>query len=247
MGSLKDLFNRPTDGQNQPNLPNKTLGGSNTLRSNYRVNKVKLDVKKAAQEINKMEGRRDQLLDDRQKNIDKKEAAQEKLAKYDKVLLLLQKTSDYARQQIKSKIEEIVTQALNVIYGGNHKFKIMLDTNGNRPVAEYWLDDGSGFKKLDRRDDYGQGGGKVDVVGMALQLAVFKLDPEAKGPIFLDEVTKFVDDTAVTNVAYFLKEFKKKFDQQIILITHKEEVAEIGEIRIDVQKRQGESEVVINA
>lgn len=247
MGSLKDLFNNQSEDQNRRNSPGNTKTNSNTYKGSYRLNKAKLDLKKAGKEINKMEGRRDQLLDDKKSNIEKLKNAEKRLGVYDKVEMLLQKTSDYARQQIKTKVEEIVSQALNVIYGGNHKFKIELDTNGNRPTAEYYLDDGNGYKLMDKWDTYGQGGGKRDIAAMALQLAVFELTPDASGPLFLDEVSKFVDEQAVLNVAYFLKEFKQKFNRQIVLITHKNEVAEIGEVSIDIDKNNGESGVVINA
>jgi len=241
MPSLKDMFKSNSDKQNQSENRTKGPTGSISYKGSYQLNKANLDVKKAREEISKREGKRDQILADKKEALEAKEEAQKELAIYDKAQILLQKTSDYARQQIKSKIEEIVSQALNVVYGGNHSFIVDLDVKGSRPIAEYYLDDGTTITKLEK-PDYDRGGGKVDIISLALRLAVNEIRG-VKGPIFLDEVGKHVDNEAIINVAYFLKEFSNKFDKQIILITHEQALAEIGEVSIEVEKKNGESQV----
>lgn len=245
MGSLKDMFKSNSDGQNQGKKPSNGPKGSSTYKGSYQLNKARLDVKKAREEINKKEGKRDQILADKKEAQEVKAAAEAELAVYDKAQILLQKTSDFARQQIKSKIEEIVSQALNVVYGGDHKFIVELDVKGSRPIAEYYLDDGTTITKLEK-PDYDRGGGKVDIISLALRLAINEIRG-VQGPIFLDEVGKHVDNEAIINVAYFLKEFSREFDKQIILITHEQALAEIGEVSIEVEKKNGESIVKLTA
>lgn len=91
------------------------------------------------------------------------------------VQILLQKTSDYARQQVKVRIEDIVSEALNVVFGGNHKFMIDLTLRGNQPIAEYYLNDDSVITKLEK-PDYDRGGGKIDIIALALRLAVGEME-----------------------------------------------------------------------
>lgn len=125
------------------------------------------------------------------------------------VQILLQKTSDYARQQVKVRIEDIVSEALNVVFGGNHKFMIDLTLRGNQPIAEYYLNDDSVITKLEK-PDYDRGGGKIDIIALALRLAVGEMEG-VDGPLFLDEVGKHVSKEYAPSVAYFLKEYSATF------------------------------------
>ena len=173
-----------------------------------------------------------------------KTEAEEQLGVFGLVQILLQKTSDYARQQVKVRIEDIVSEALNVVFGGNHKFMIDLTLRGNQPIAEYYLNDDSVITKLEK-PDYDRGGGKIDIIALALRLAVGEMEG-VDGPLFLDEVGKHVSKEYAPSVAYFLKEYSATFGRQIILITHNADLAEIGEVSLAVKRSQsGESEVSV--
>ena len=124
---LHDLFNRPT--AVKASVPSQGVGS-------YQLNKVKLDLKTAAQKLAAREGQRDLLLQQRAAAETRAQAAESQLLVFDKVLILMQKTSDYARQQIKGRIEELVSQALNIVYGGSHKFTVDLVVRANRPEAD---------------------------------------------------------------------------------------------------------------
>lgn len=137
-----------------------------------------------------------------------------------------------------------VKEALNVVFGGNHKFIIDLTLRGNQPIAEYYLNDDSVITKLEK-PDYDRGGGKIDIIALALRLAVGEMEG-VDGPLFLDEVGKHVSKEYAPSVAYFLKEYSATFGRQIILITHNADLAEIGEVSLAVKRSQsGESEVSV--
>lgn len=148
------------------------------------------------------------------------------------------------KEQVKVRIEDIVSEALNVVFGGNHKFMIDLTLRGNQPIAEYYLNDDSVITKLEK-PDYDRGGGKIDIIALALRLAVGEMEG-VDGPLFLDEVGKHVSKEYAPSVAYFLKEYSATFGRQIILITHNADLAEIGEVSLAVKRSQnGESEVSV--
>lgn len=249
--ALEDLFARrpqpgpvlPKTPPVSPNVPAPSVSSvaGHCTTFGYRVDKLKADVRDFEKQVNKREGERDLLLKQLDDEIIKQAEAERFLAVFDKVQTLLQKTSDYARQQAKARMEEIVTTALTVIFGQGYKFWIELTTRSNRPEADYWLER-DGIKTQLQPPDYDRGGGVADVVSLALRLAVAELD-KVQGPFFLDEVGKHVSREYAPNVAYFLKEYSQRFNRQIILITHNDALAEVGEVSIGVSQRGGRSEV----
>jgi len=157
-----------------------------------------------------------------------------RLSNNDKIQILLRHVSEYAKSQIKIHVEKVVSNALNVVYGGNHKFIINIEERRNQHEIDYFLDDGFTTVKIEK-PFVGKGGGKITVVSLALQLSICEL-AEVEGPICLDEVSKMLDQEARINLAFFLKEYSQKFNRQILLITHHSELREAGNLAIHVKK-----------
>ena len=207
----------------------------------YSIDKIKLDVRQARQKVTAMAAKRDLLIEQQDAEIMRSAEATRTLELNEKVQRLLQLTSEFARQQAKSRIEEIVTSALTVVFGKDYKFRLSLEVRSNRPEVDYWLESEGIVTQL-KPPDYDRGGGVADVVSLALRLAVTELS-EVRGPVFLDEVGKHVSAEYAPNVAYFLKEYSEKFGRQMILITHNEALAEIGEVSLAVSQTNGKSVV----
>lgn len=208
----------------------------------YLIGKVRADLRATRDALVAAKAQRDLLKRQWDTAQEDYQTADMQLSIFDKVQILLQQTSDYARRQIKERVESIVSEALNVVFGGNHSFIMQLTIKNNQPVTEYWLNDGATLTKLEK-PDYDRGGGKVDIISLALRLAVGEMEG-VNGPLFLDEVGKHVSKEYTANVAYFLKEYSAKFDRQIVLITHNADLAEIGEIGLTVGRKDGISEVI---
>ena len=172
---LMDFFIRP-----EP-VSYGTAKGLNTLQ----INRIAADLRTARDKVNNQMAKRELLEKQREAAVKVKTEAEEQLGVFGLVQILLQKTSDYARQQVKVRIEDIVSEALNVVFGGNHKFMIDLTLRGNQPIAEYYLNDDSVITKLEK-PDYDRGGGKIDIIALALRLAVGEMEG-VDGPLFLDE------------------------------------------------------------
>ena len=234
---LFDMFNTAKAATRPVEAP--TVSGATKYA--YKLNKARLDIRDTRDKVVTQIAKRDLLQKQKEAAENRKTEAEKQLGIFDLVQILLQKTSDYARQQAKGRIEEIVSQALNVVFGGTHKFIIELGLKANQPTAEYFLNDGMTLTKLEK-PDYDRGGGKVDIISLALRLAIGELE-DLDGPLFLDEVGKHVSKEYAQNVAFFLKEYSQQFNRQIILITHNSELAEIGEVSLEVTRQNGESEV----
>jgi DNA repair ATPase RecN len=239
---LRDLL-RPSIPQKPVFVPENqvlsTVSGKSFTLNTYQINKIKLDVQQAAKRVTARIAKRDLLIEQRDAEILKSVTAAQALDLNEKVQRLLQLTSEFARQQAKSRIEEIVTSALSVVFGRDYKFQLSLEIRANRPEVDYWLASEGIITQL-KPPDYDRGGGVADVVSLALRLAVTEL-AEVQGPVFLDESAKHVSAEYSMNVAYFLKEYSLKFARQIILITHNPVLAEIGDSSIGVSYHDGRS------
>jgi hypothetical protein len=163
-----------------------------------KLNMLKNDIKNLNNDVISKTAKRDLLIQQLNDCCINKQNAENQLEIYDKVQLLLQQTSDYAREKVKSEIEDLVSYALDIVFGETHRFIIKLETRANQPVVEYWLDDGNTFIKLER-PDYGKGGGKIDVVTLALRLSLCELE-DIQGIILLDEVGKHISKEYIHNV-----------------------------------------------
>jgi DNA repair exonuclease SbcCD ATPase subunit len=208
----------------------------------YLVQKAKADLRQATDRYNKRVGERDLLIKQRDEAVIKRLEAERQLGIYDRVQLLLQKTSDFARQQVKGRIEAMITNALNVTFGPGHNYFMKLEVRSNRPEADHYLSENGVLTKLEK-PDYDRGGGKVDIICLAWHLILAELE-KVEGPLLLDEVGKHVDGEAVHNAAYFLKEYAQQFNREIILITHNETLAAIGDRAIKFKKIGNKAQVV---
>ncbi|MFJ5716583.1 chromosome partitioning protein ParA [Neobacillus sp. NPDC093127] len=207
----------------------------------YQLMKVKADLRQASEKVISKIAQRDLLRQQKEAARNRLEAAESELRDFDLVQILLQQTSEYARQQAKTQIEEVVTSALSVVFGKDYRFIVNIEVKANQPVAEYFLESEGVTTQL-KPPDYDRGGGVADVVSLALKLAVGELSG-IRGPLFLDEVGKHVSQEFAQNVAFFLKEFSSKFNRQICLITHNPVLAEIGDVSLQVRQIGGKSKV----
>lgn len=234
MGELDELFKSAAGTHRTPPASTSTFTSS---VGSYRLNKIKLDLAEAVKRLNAKIGKRDLLLEQRDDAIKRKAAAQSQLEVFDLVQILLQKTSDYARQQTKGRIEELVSQALTVVYGTDHRFIIDIVTRAGRPEVDYYLHDGTTLVQL-KKPVYDTGGGKINIVTIALRLGIDEIVGDT-APLFLDEIGANVDGEAAVNLAYFIKQYAAQFNRQIILITHNEALADAADYGIRVEKRNG--------
>ena len=203
--------------------------------------KLSQEIEKIKTRIQKKVAERDLL----EKQLEEQKASLETLATkmdtYQKVIILLQKTSDYARSQMKQTIEYIVTNALQVVFGQDIRFEIELGTRAGAPTAEFFVVDTNGlrYKPMDAR-----GGGLVDVISTALRLSILELyQPKIEGPVILDEAGKHISSEYAENFAYFLKEYCSRIGRQCILITHSAYLAAVGDKSFFVSIKNGVSEV----
>ena len=174
------------------------------------------------------------------------------------VQTLLSKASEFARQQLKQRIEQTVTAALAAIFADSTmRFEIEMKDIGGKPAADWRVvscyeipakagDEDvkiSAYTVVASPED-AKGGGVTDVVSLALRLALLELSrPRVEGPVLLDEPGKMISKEYLPNVAEFLKQYAAKTGRQIFMVTHHDVLADVADVGYKVTQENGVSEV----
>lgn len=201
-------------------------------------------LKKANDEWVRLDAARTMLL----KQLKEKEEALEQFYEtkdiYEKVRILLQESADYARKQAKEQIETLVTNALQYIFGPLFEFRIELEEQASRSVAEFYVITDYEGVKIKTKPQEARGGGVVDIVTLALRVALIEtVQPKMNGPLLLDEPGKHVSEDYIYYLYEFLKSLSSMFDRQIIMVTHNHHLAQSGDCSFAVEMHDGISYV----
>lgn len=182
-----------------------------------------------------------QQLADKQSELSQ---AQDDIRVWEQVQILLSKTAEYARQQITTHIEQVVTAALVAVFGEGLSFKIVIGDRGGQPTAEWRVISQYGDSEVSANPEDARGGGITDVVSLALRLAMLELiRPRVEGPVLFDEPAKMVSKEYAGNLAYFLRQYAQKASRQVIIITHNAQLADAADKTYLVRQTDGKSEV----
>jgi chromosome segregation ATPase len=164
---------------------------------------------------------------------------------YEKTRILLQEAGKIAREEAKKQIEQLVTDALQFVFeSDNIAFEIEMKETRGRVEANFWIvsEYEGKMARFDATDS--RGGGVVDIVSLALRLAMLQaFKPEVGGPLMLDEPGKHVSAEFSGNMARFLKEVAGRFGRQTIMVTHNAELAGAADVAYGFLLEDGKSRV----
>ncbi len=147
----------------------------------------------------------------------------------EKVIILYQKTSEFAREQAKVQIESLVTKCLQFIFESNIEFLIEIEELRNKANAEFYVINENEDLIIKTKPELSRGGGVVDIVSLALRIAFLQIHkPRIEGPLILDEPAKHVSEDYIYNVGDFLKQTSEMFNRQIIMVTHNQHLSNIS-------------------
>ncbi|MDD3024395.1 MAG: ATPase, partial [Syntrophomonadaceae bacterium] len=152
------------------------------------LKKIELALAKMKDIYSKGIGARELLIKQKSERQRKLVDSQETIDIWEKVQILLTKTSEYAREQLKARIEETVTAALQAVFGEGLEFRIIITTFRDQPAAEWQVVSKYGDMEVAGNPQDARGGGITDIVSLALRLAMMELArPKVTGPVVLDE------------------------------------------------------------
>jgi len=192
-------------------------------------------------------GKMDQLIEQKALLETQLDKALNNIDVLEKVRLLLQKVSEYAREQSRAQIESLVTHCLQYIFDSNIEFKIEINEVRGRPEAEFYVVSNFGGTLIKTKPQEARGGGVIDIISLAVRIAMLECSNlEIKGPIILDEPAKHVSDDYITQVAEFLKQTVNVFQRQVIMVTHNRHLSEMADKWYRVEMVDGLSFVTGN-
>lgn len=194
--------------------------------------------------ISKEQGKKEKILEQINENNDLIKNIQLQIDLIEKVSLLLQRTSEFARNQAKIQIESLVTNCLQYIFESNIEFKIEIEELYGKPNAEFFVITEADNTVIKTKPEQSRGGGVVDIISLALRIAFLQVHkPRIEGPLILDEPAKHVSEDYIFNVADFLKKTSEMFDRQIIMVTHNNHLSSIGTNAYRVSMKGSESHI----
>ena len=163
----------------------------------------------------------------------------------DKVRIFLQKLGEVAREEAKRRIEEVVTYALQYVFGPHFSFRIILRGTIVRPEADFFVVTKYGDREIINSPEGSRGGGISDIVSTALRFAMLELEePEIEGSLLLDEPFKHVSEEYREAARNLLLYMVTASSRQVVIITHDPKLAAAAQKVIGIRlSENGISEV----
>lgn len=201
-------------------------------------------LKKAELKWTRLDAERKLLEEQLERKKTELERLKETIDVYEKARTLLQQSAEYAREQAKQQMETIVTNALQYVFGPLFSFQIEIEDSGNKATAEFYVVTEYEGVKVKTRPEDSRGGGVVDIVSLALRVAILEtIQPRRSGPLLLDEPGKHVSNDYILQLYEFLKSLSTMFERQIIMITHNYHLAQSGDQAFEVTLKDGVSSI----
>mgnify|MGYP001129620016 CR=1 FL=1 len=153
---------------------------------------------------------------------------------------LFQSATKIMYQNLSSKLGDIVTEGLSIIFPeSNYTFIIEFVERRGTIEADLYLEDEKG-NRLDPLSS--TGGGVVDIISMLLRCTYIILS-KYDNVLIADEPMRFVDRDRIPESAAFLRKICDDFGLQAIVVTHIPEITEQSESVFYVKKENGISRV----
>ncbi len=206
---------------------------------NQRLASLKGSLEQLKALYNRLLGERSALLQEIEARKRRLEEVREEAECLEKVRLLLMEAARHAREQGRQQVEYLVTHALQFIFGGDLEFKRA------RPEAEFYVcSTYGGDARVETTPQDARGGGVVDVISLALRLALLHaFTPRIGGPVILDEPGKHLSEEFSPQLARFLKSYSQSLGRQIIMVSHNQHLADSADVAYLVEMHQGISSV----
>lgn len=131
------------------------------------------------------------------------------------------------QEQLKQKLEKLVSYALSVIFERPYKFVVEFDQRGQQSEATFMIVDDLGNAQNIKE---AHGGGILVIVAYILRAIVMMSAQPKLLPIMIDdEPFAQVSADYRNRLVEFLQKFAQSSGVQLIMVTHNQDLAEIGD------------------
>ncbi|WP_010249698.1 ATPase [Acetivibrio cellulolyticus] len=207
-----------------------------------KLRKIKSKHEEARIHFYNQKGKKEQLVEQKSSLEKLLQKAVDNIDILEKVKVLLQKVSEFAREQSRAHIEALVTNCLQYIFDSSLEFRIEISEVRGRPEAEFYVLSKYGDMEIKTKPQDARGGGVIDIISLAIRIAMLECSNlDNKGPIILDEPAKHVSDDYINQVAEFLKQVTHMFNRQVIMVTHNRHLSEMADKWYRIEMHDGVS------
>jgi DNA repair exonuclease SbcCD ATPase subunit len=158
---------------------------------------------------------------------------------------LLQETAKRTQSRLSFHISSFITSALQSIWGEDaYTFTLEFIEKRNKTEVQMLLHTQEGDVSLDSLNDIRSGGGVLDIVALALRIALWSLQANHKNVMILDQPLSNLDSTYLPKAGELIQELAEKLQIQFIMINHNPALADIADQTFFVEKHDGISSVI---
>ncbi len=146
-----------------------------------------------------------------------------------------------AQGEINGVIEELVTQAVQAVFGMNYSFEMVDQIQRNKPETNFFIIENG--RRRDLREDLG--GGIIDLVALCLRVVIWAIKSPRSAPvIILDEPLKFLDCERLDTAGAMINKLSDMLGIQFIIVTHEENLFDCANFHYRVTKVEDVSDIV---
>lgn len=157
---------------------------------------------------------------------------------------ILQQTATQTQNRLSFHISEFITSALQSIWGDNaYKYELRFVEKRNRTEVEMVLKTQDGEVSLDNLNNIRSGGGVLDIVALALRIALWSLQPNKQPMMILDQPLSNLDMNHLPKAGQLIDELSNKLGMQFVMINHNPALADIADKTFYVEKIDNKSTV----
>jgi DNA repair ATPase RecN len=159
----------------------------------------------------------------------------------DQAKLVIQAIEQHQHEQLKQRVEGVVSFALKTIFERDLRLEVEFDTRGNQTEAK--------FKLRDERDNLvslkdAHGGGLLVVATFVLRVVVLmSIRPQLRPFLVVDEPFVHVSEEYRDKLVAFIRSLAESSGLQFLIVTHLPELAQIGDRRYRFALKDGVTQV----
>jgi DNA repair exonuclease SbcCD ATPase subunit len=151
--------------------------------------------------------------------------AAEDMALSTEALQFLEEVANSRRGTMKGRIESVLTEALQLVYGNSRSVEMVYSVKNNRSHLAFEVIKQTKAGEVRRvLDGTGTGLGVSDTVSVPLRLLILLGSKASDRVCVLDECYKHVDKERIMLVVQFLKVLTDRLGMQVILLSHHEQL-----------------------
>ena len=164
----------------------------------------------------------------------------------DKCVNVFQALSEVKKEEIKQKIEALVTKGLRTIFERNdYRFELQMETKRGVMNAKPMLYTKFNDKEFGSDIIDSHGGGIVDVTSFLLQIiTLLAFSYKLEKILICDEPFKHVSREYLSNVAEFISYLNEISGIQIIMVTHKQEFLDCANKKFEVKLNKDQETII---